>query len=353
VTAPFPFLFYPALFLWVRLAVGRTRRLEPVHLLHAVPFASELLLMLPYWLQSADAKLQQLRWYQSHPPGGVSLLLALVVQLYVLVYLALSLREVLRARRQWRAVAEAQASEQRVQGLDPGALATGQAAAPAERPPFAATDALGKLAAMRVALGYNLVLPVFALLGMVAVTAGVAPASLRAVALAVPFSGVLVALLGWAGLRRPDALPPAPAPASVEPSGPTEQLPAEPKYGKSRLDDEIAATYLDELLAVMDQGQAWRDEELNLASLAERVGLPHYLVSQVLNRQLGKSFNDFVNEYRIQAVQQAFADPGRADDTVLEIAYEVGFRNKSTFNAAFKRHTGTTPSAWRKRHGTG
>jgi len=34
--------------------------------------------------------------------------------------------------------------------------------------------------------------------------------------------------------------------------------------------------------------------------------------------------------------------------TVLEILYETGFNSKSVFNTAFKKHTGMTPTQFKK-----
>ena len=38
------------------------------------------------------------------------------------------------------------------------------------------------------------------------------------------------------------------------------------------------------------------------------------------------------------------------DRTILDVAYGCGFTSKSTFNAAFRRQLGETPSAYRRRH---
>jgi AraC-like DNA-binding protein len=41
--------------------------------------------------------------------------------------------------------------------------------------------------------------------------------------------------------------------------------------------------------------------------------------------------------------------PSKKEFTVLEVLYEVGFNSKSSFNTAFKKHTGLTPTQFRKK----
>ena len=73
---------------------------------------------------------------------------------------------------------------------------------------------------------------------------------------------------------------------------------------------------------------------------------PHRL-SEVLNAQLGASFHDFVNGYRVREIQERLAGPDGARYTYLALALNAGFASKSTFNAVFKKQTGLTPSAYR------
>jgi AraC-like DNA-binding protein/uncharacterized membrane protein len=99
-----------------------------------------------------------------------------------------------------------------------------------------------------------------------------------------------------------------------------------------------------------DQG-LYREPALTIAQLARRSGYPEYLVSAVINRRFGGNFWDYVNRHRIEAVRNRLSDGGETR-TILDIAYDCGFTSKSTFNAAFKRQLGETPSAYRQRHAT-
>ncbi|WP_454831336.1 helix-turn-helix domain-containing protein [Pseudoxanthomonas wuyuanensis] len=77
---------------------------------------------------------------------------------------------------------------------------------------------------------------------------------------------------------------------------------------------------------------------------------PHY-VSQVLNQDLGINFYDLINRQRIESAKAALA--AFPDKTILDIALEVGFNSKSTFNAAFRQHAGMTPTEFRQQNGDG
>jgi len=89
--------------------------------------------------------------------------------------------------------------------------------------------------------------------------------------------------------------------------------------------------------------------ELNLAMLAGELNIPEREVSQSINGGLGKNFFDLVNEYRIDHACALLDAPREAGETILEVMYAAGFQSKSSFNTEFRKRTGMTPSAWRKR----
>ncbi|MES9930149.1 MAG: helix-turn-helix domain-containing protein, partial [Candidatus Thiodiazotropha sp. 6PDIVS] len=73
---------------------------------------------------------------------------------------------------------------------------------------------------------------------------------------------------------------------------------------------------------------------------------PNYL-SQVINEQSGYNFFDFINRYRVDEAKRCLTTPS-GQSNVLSIALDSGFNSKSAFYTAFKRHTGQTPSQYRK-----
>ena len=100
----------------------------------------------------------------------------------------------------------------------------------------------------------------------------------------------------------------------------------------------------------MEEKEPYFDATLSLNQLARQIEIPSRDLSLVINHHLNKHFFDFVNEYRIEKAKQMLTDPDKKEYTVLEILYDVGFNSKSSFNTAFKKHTGFTPTQYRQSH---
>jgi AraC-like DNA-binding protein len=119
----------------------------------------------------------------------------------------------------------------------------------------------------------------------------------------------------------------------------------ESRYARSALDQPTRARIRRKLHEAMNDSHLYRDNRLTLRGLSQQIKEnPHY-VSQVINQDLGTSFYDLVNLHRVESAKRALVLA--PEKTVIEIALEVGFNSKSTFNAAFRQHTGSTPTAYR------
>lgn len=116
------------------------------------------------------------------------------------------------------------------------------------------------------------------------------------------------------------------------------------KYEKSALTPEMANRIERKLRAAMTGDLLHRDPNLSLWSLARHIGASPNYISQTLNENIGESFFDFVNSFRIADAQILLRD---TDQTVLTITYDVGFNSRSSFYTAFKKVTGQTPTAYR------
>ena len=104
---------------------------------------------------------------------------------------------------------------------------------------------------------------------------------------------------------------------------------------------------LAERMAHLMRSQALhRDPSLSLRGLADKVGASTNYISQTLNDHLGVSFFDFVNACRVDEAETLLQ---QTDRSVTDIALEVGFNSRSTFNAAVRKHRGLSPTEMRTR----
>ena len=93
----------------------------------------------------------------------------------------------------------------------------------------------------------------------------------------------------------------------------------------------------------MEQNKLYHDPALNLSALAKHTGVPPKTISAVLNQHLNKSFNEFINEYRIREIKERLLQPGNKNLTIAGLAYECGFNSQPTFQRAFKAFVGVSP----------
>ncbi len=111
----------------------------------------------------------------------------------------------------------------------------------------------------------------------------------------------------------------------------------------SQLSSAVATELEEKLTSLMTSEQLHKDQNLNLAYLAKRLDINSRLLSAFINEQIGCSFYDFINRYRIETVKSMLKDEAFKNLTIEGVANEAGFKSKSSFNAAFKKHTQMTP----------
>ncbi len=99
----------------------------------------------------------------------------------------------------------------------------------------------------------------------------------------------------------------------------------------------------------MKINEPFMDSSLSIYDLAKQINVPSRELSVAINLHLDKHFFDYVNEYRIKKAMDIFKTTSDEKLTVLEVLYEVGFNSKSSFNTAFKKFTGITPSEFKKK----
>lgn len=90
------------------------------------------------------------------------------------------------------------------------------------------------------------------------------------------------------------------------------------------------------------------DPKFNLKSLAEKVNIPHYQISKILNDYFDLNFNDFINEFRVNEFIRIIRLSDKRHIKNSALAFQCGFYSESTFFRAFKKFIGKTPQQYIK-----
>ncbi len=119
-------------------------------------------------------------------------------------------------------------------------------------------------------------------------------------------------------------------------------------YATSGLKLQKIETYKSQLLQLIEEQQLYKDTKLSINKVAEELGIPRQYVSEVLNVHMNTNFQDFINQYRVEAFVECIQKKQYEHFTLYGIANEVGFNSKSSFNATFKKIKGLTPTEYKK-----
>ncbi|SHM34093.1 helix-turn-helix domain-containing protein [Chryseobacterium polytrichastri] len=121
-----------------------------------------------------------------------------------------------------------------------------------------------------------------------------------------------------------------------------------PKQKSSPIIDDEKNKQILALKELMIKNEPYLNSSLTIQDLAEQLNMPVKDLSALINLYMNKHFFDFINEYRIEKAKEILKNPLQKELTILEILYQVGFNSKSSFSTSFKKHTGTTPTDFRK-----
>jgi len=100
------------------------------------------------------------------------------------------------------------------------------------------------------------------------------------------------------------------------------------------------------LYALMRDEKMFKDDEITLKKLADKIGITSHQLSQILNERIKKNFNTFINEFRIEEAKSMLIR--ESDIPILSISLTVGFNSYTTFNTTFLKMTGVSPSRYRR-----
>ena len=116
------------------------------------------------------------------------------------------------------------------------------------------------------------------------------------------------------------------------------------KYTKSGLTPSFSRELKEQLMQLLEVEKIYRQNNINLATVSDKLGTTRHNTSQVINEHFGLNFFELINKYRIDEAKEILKNDKKKSLNIIDVAYEVGFNNKVTFNKSFRKQLSLTPS---------
>ena len=301
------FLIGPLTFFYVKACTQKGFEFRPIMCLHFIPAVLELVVSFPFLLESAEFKLQTYKDFLQYGKLYTAAYLGPLKAIHGIFYFALSVRIIYRYRHH-----------------------VGNASSIMDK----------SFHRWLLLFVFMVAFPIFML---IYIGFGEYNPSVRFMALIIGYVLFFMSI-DIAILLKPQLFQHFPFQAAMPDSSEVKKQ----KYESSNLSEPQKETYLRKIKTHLDEHKAFRAPELSLGELSEELKIPSHYLSQVINEKLGTNFLDMINQYRVEDTKENLSDQSKNHFTIMAIAYDSGFNSKSTFYAAFKKHTGMTPSQYRK-----
>ncbi len=316
ITYNFPFLYGPFFYLYARLLTSEQRRLERKNLLHFLPFVLLVAYTCPVYFMSGAEKIQFIHLMNTSRPLQYAIIDHLK-PVHGFIYTVLASRVVARHNRR---IKDAFSNIDRINLLWLQSLTAA------------------------VAIIWSIVV------GSV-IAGSFFDLHFSGFDYAIYFSvSILIYAIGYIGLLQPAVLRQE-AGEQLRPGGNADRDPLEegaPRYTKSGLAEGTRDEIQRSLTRMMEEEKPYLDGDLTLGKLAGMLSVSPHNLSEVINTRMNINFYDFVNAYRVNEVKRRLQDPDAEKFSLLSIAFDSGFKSKTSFNAIFKKQTQMTPSQYRK-----
>ena len=295
---PFSFVWAPTLYLYSRSLMYKNFRLSRIHILHAIPFLFTFIyISIFYFFRSNAVRLEVLS------RGGLFsvqqfILISIVRHILIGSYLAAALRHM----KSYRIGIKEQ---------------------------FSSLEKINLSWLRTVLIGYAIAWMVSLFHFIYLISTQSNPPILGAVVYIMFF--IFFNIIYYFGFRQPEIF-----------AGIDEKKP----YAKSTLSKDNKSLYADKLKTYIKNNKPFCRPSLTLDELASNLQIPARYLSQTINEIFEMSFYDYINGLRIEEFKRHMLETADEKMTILEGLYAVGFNSKSSFNNAFKKHVGMTPTAF-------
>ncbi len=118
------------------------------------------------------------------------------------------------------------------------------------------------------------------------------------------------------------------------------------KYANKKIEITKATEIANTLKILFEEKEIHLNKNLKLSDVAENLKISSHALSQYLNENIGTSFSNYINVYRVATAEKGLQS--NDSHTLEAIGNESGFKSNSTFYAAFKKLKGITPAQYKK-----
>jgi len=303
------FLYGPLLYFYTKTYVSDSFKFRKVHLVHLVPFLLYNLILLPFYFQSADYKLNYYQEVLTQDPPSEAVVALVAKTLSIPVYLIWTL---ILLRNHRKNIARYFSDLEKID-----------------------------LRWLQYLVWSMVAVTVFILMSAIVKLQTNFANAFHTEQYIFSAATLWVLGLGYYGLRQAPVFTDVPRTDQVKRT-------TAPTYKKSTLNPSEVEQYKESLFRFMEQEQPYLRSKLTLNQLADEVQIPAQVLSQMLNETMDQNFFNFINHYRVEEVKKRLQNPKYKNLTILGIALECGFSSKAAFNRIFKLHTGVTPSEYLK-----
>ena len=121
--------------------------------------------------------------------------------------------------------------------------------------------------------------------------------------------------------------------------------------GNSQVSEDDYQSAFTELDSLITTNQWFLQPRLTLSDVSELTGLQTRDISRAINTVTHKSFNEYINEYRVKQICEALDK--QSSVSLTRLYTDAGFSSKASFNKVFKEFKGLTPSQYKSQVSTG
>ena len=305
VTYPFPYLYGPLFFIYTKLVSKQENKFGSKNFIHFIPALIIYLIGLPVYLLNGPEKIEFVKRMMVGRESLVFQIIDWIIPFQGIFYTILTINVVVRYNKRIKD------SFSNIEKINLNWL---------------------KYLASGAAIIWSIVLIIYIVSNFIARETGID--------LMLQFSmSVLIYSMGYFGLSQPEIF--------LQPSGEITQEAEIEKYRKSGLDDLSSEDIKNKLLELMNKKKPYLDSDLTLNKLSGMLSVSVHHLSEVINKKLNQNYYDFINKYRIEEFKARIEDPSFANYSLLSIAFDSGFKSKTSFNTIFKKITGKTPSEYK------